>query len=57
MNGEAGFTSTLEMLRDKLDVATSMSGRPTIADIDRDIIGSVSLPLGMFLRQQNTFRY
>ena len=30
------------MLRDELDATMGMCGRPTVADIDRDIIGSLA---------------
>ena len=56
-NGEDGLTSVLEMFRDELDATMGMCGRPTIADIDRDIIGTVSPLLGLFPQQQDTFRY
>jgi isopentenyl diphosphate isomerase/L-lactate dehydrogenase-like FMN-dependent dehydrogenase len=45
------------MLRDELDATMGMCGRPTIADIDRDIIGTVSPLLAQFPQQQDTFRY
>ena len=34
-----------------------MCGRPTIADADLDVIGTVSPLLGMFPQQWDTFRY
>ena len=57
VNGEEGLTSVLEMLRDEMDATMGMCGRPTIADIDRDIIGTVSPLLGMFPQSWDTVRY
>ena len=48
---------SLEFLRDELDATMGMCGRPTIADIDRDVIGTVPPLLGMFPQQWDTFRY
>ena len=42
VNGAAGLTSVLDMLRDELDIAMGMCGRPTIESIDSDLIGIVS---------------
>ncbi len=57
VDGENGLRAVLEMLRDELDATMGMCGRPTIEDLDRDIIGSVSPLLGMFPHQRDTFRY
>ena len=43
-DGEDGLTSVLEMLRDELDATMGMCGRPTIADIDRDVPSAPSPP-------------
>ena len=51
VNGEAGVSAVLEMLRDELDASMGMCGRPTIDSIDRDVIGTVSPLLGMFPTQ------
>ena len=40
--GEAGVCTILQMLRDELEMAMSMCGRPTIASIDRSLLGTVS---------------
>ena len=42
VNGETGLTSVLDMLRDELDIAMGMCGRPTIESIGSDLIGTVS---------------
>ena len=42
VNGEAGLTAVLEMLRDELDTAMGMLGRPTIDSLDSEILGTVS---------------
>ena len=42
VDGEAGVRAILQMLRDELEMAMSMCGRPTIASIDRSVIGTVS---------------
>ena len=48
VNGEAGLRDVLQMLRDELDMAMGMCGRPTIKDIDPSVIGTVS-PLMSFV--------
>ena len=48
VNGEAGLTAVLDMLRDELDSAMGMCGRPTIDSIDREVIGTVSPLLSSF---------
>ena len=42
VDGEAGVRTILQMLRDELEMAMSMCGRPTIASIDRSVLGTVS---------------
>ena len=48
VDGEAGVTAVLSMLRDELDATMAMCGRPTVDSIDREILGTVSPLLGMF---------
>ena len=48
VDGEAGLRAVLTMLRDELNGAMGMCGRPTINSIDRDTIGTVSPLLGLF---------
>ena len=48
LEGEAGVCSVLGMLRDELDGAMGMCGRPTIDRIDRDVLGGVSPLLSLF---------
>jgi 4-hydroxymandelate oxidase len=48
--GEAGVQAVLGMLRDELEMAMGMCGRPTIASIDRSLLGTVS-PLLSVLQQ------
>ena len=57
VNGENGVRAVLEMLRDELDATMGMCGRPTIADIDREAIATVSPLLGMFPQAWDSFRY
>jgi len=42
VDGEAGVKSILQMLRDELETAMGMCGRPTMASIDRSLLGMVS---------------
>jgi isopentenyl diphosphate isomerase/L-lactate dehydrogenase-like FMN-dependent dehydrogenase len=42
VDGEAGVCTILQMLRDELEMAMGMCGRPTIASIDRSLLGTVS---------------
>lgn len=42
VDGEAGVKSILQMLRDELETAMGMCGRPTMASIDRSLLGTVS---------------
>lgn len=42
VNGEAGLRAVLQMLRDELDIAMGMCGRPTIPSIDKSLLGTVS---------------
>lgn len=52
VNGEAGVRAILEMLRDELEMAMGMCGRPTIQSIDRSVLGTVS-PLQSMLQGLN----
>ena len=45
------------MLRHELYATTGMCGCPTIADINRDVIGPVSAVLGLFPQSWDTVRY
>jgi 4-hydroxymandelate oxidase len=42
VDGEAGVRAVLEMLREELEIAMGMCGRPTISSIDRSLLGTVS---------------
>lgn len=42
VDGESGVRAVLEMLRDELEIAMTMCGRPTIASLDRSVLGTVS---------------
>lgn len=42
VDGEAGVRAVLGMFRDELEMAMGMCGRPTIASIDRSLLGVVS---------------
>lgn len=42
VNGEAGVRAVLEMLRDELEMAMGMCGRPTVQSVDRSLLGTVS---------------
>jgi 4-hydroxymandelate oxidase len=37
-DGEAGATHVLRLLRDELDLAMTLCGAPTVADITRDLV-------------------
>jgi isopentenyl diphosphate isomerase/L-lactate dehydrogenase-like FMN-dependent dehydrogenase len=50
VDGEAGVRAVLQMLRDELEIAMGMCGRPTVASIDRSLLGTVS-PLLSVLQQ------
>jgi isopentenyl diphosphate isomerase/L-lactate dehydrogenase-like FMN-dependent dehydrogenase len=50
VDGEAGVQAVLRMLRDELEMAMGMCGRPTITSIDRSLLGTVS-PLLSVLQQ------
>ena len=50
VDGEAGVRAVLQMLRDELEMAMGMCGRPTIASLDRSLLGTVS-PLLSVLQQ------
>lgn len=42
VDGEAGVRAVLHILRDELEMAMAMCGRPTIQSIDRTVLGTVS---------------
>jgi 4-hydroxymandelate oxidase len=42
VDGEAGLRAVLQMLRDELEMAMGMCGRPTIQSIDISLLGTVS---------------
>jgi len=42
VDGEAGLRAVLQMLRDELEMAMCMCGRPTIESIDISLLGTVS---------------
>jgi 4-hydroxymandelate oxidase len=42
VDGEAGLRSVVQMLRDELEMAMGMCGRPTIPSIDISLLGTVS---------------
>jgi 4-hydroxymandelate oxidase len=48
VDGEAGLRTVLTMLRDELEMAMGMCGRPTIESIDKSLLGTVS-PLASVL--------
>lgn len=55
VDGEAGVRAVLKMLRDELEMAMGMCGRPTIQSIDRSLLGVVS-PLLSVLQSSNGLR-
>ena len=55
VDGEAGVRTVLQMLRDELDIAMGMWGRPTIESIDISLLGTVS-PLVSVLPQPQELR-
>ena len=55
VDGEAGLRTVLQMLRDELDIAMGMWGRPTIDSIDISLLGTVS-PLASVLPQLQDLR-
>jgi 4-hydroxymandelate oxidase len=50
VEGETGVRTILQMLRDELEMAMCMCGRPTLQSIDRSLLGTVS-PLQSVLQQ------
>ena len=42
VDGEVGVRTILQMLRDELEMAMGMCGRPTIASLDRSVLGTMS---------------
>jgi 4-hydroxymandelate oxidase len=55
VDGEAGVRTILQILRDELEMAMGMCGRPTIASLDRSLLGTVS-PLLSVLHQPQGLR-
>jgi isopentenyl diphosphate isomerase/L-lactate dehydrogenase-like FMN-dependent dehydrogenase len=55
VDGEMGVRAVLKMLRDELEMAMGMCGRPTIESIDRSLLGIVS-PLLSVLQLPNGLR-
>ena len=55
VDGEAGVRAVLQMLRDELDMAMAMCGRPTLESIDTSLVGTVS-PLISVLPQPQGLR-
>ena len=52
LDGEAGVRAVLEMLRDELDMAMGMCGRPTIDSIDTSLLGTVSPLMSVLARPE-----
>ena len=48
VNGEAGAREVLQILRDELDLAMAMCGRPNLASLDRSLLG-IGSPLSAVL--------
>lgn len=55
VDGEAGLRTVLQMLKDELDIAMGMCGRPTIDSIDISLLGTMS-PLMSVLAQPQGIR-
>jgi isopentenyl diphosphate isomerase/L-lactate dehydrogenase-like FMN-dependent dehydrogenase len=55
VDGEAGVRTILQILRDELEMAMGMCGRPTTASLDRSLLGTVS-PLLSVLQQPEGLR-
>jgi 4-hydroxymandelate oxidase len=55
VDGESGLRAVLQMLRDELEMAMGMCGRPTIQSIDISLLGTVS-PLLAVLHQPQGLR-
>jgi 4-hydroxymandelate oxidase len=56
VDGEAGLRAVLQMLRDELEMAMGMCGRPTIQSIDISLLGSMS-PLLSVLHPPQGLRF
>jgi isopentenyl diphosphate isomerase/L-lactate dehydrogenase-like FMN-dependent dehydrogenase len=56
VDGEAGVRAVLKMLRDELEIAMGMCGRPTIESIDRSLLGVIS-PLLSVLQPPDGVRF
>ena len=55
VDGEAGVRTVLQMLREELDIAMGLCGRPTIDSIDISLLGTIS-PLMSVLSQPRDVR-
>ena len=51
VNGEAGVTAVLDMLRDELNTSMGICGRTTINSIDLDTLGGISPLQKLFNRR------
>jgi 4-hydroxymandelate oxidase len=56
VDGEAGLRAVLQMLRDELEMAMGMCGRPTIESIDLSLLGTMS-PLLSVLHPPQGLRF
>ena len=56
VDGEAGLRAVLQMLRDELEMAMGMCGRPTIQSIDLSLLGTMS-PLLSVLHPPQGLRF
>jgi 4-hydroxymandelate oxidase len=52
VDGESGLRAVLQMLRDELEMAMGMCGRPTIQSIDISLLGTVSPLLSVLHNRQ-----
>jgi 4-hydroxymandelate oxidase len=56
VDGESGLRAVIQMLRDELEMAMGMCGRPTVRSIDISLLGTVS-PLLSVLHQPQHLRF
>jgi 4-hydroxymandelate oxidase len=56
VDGESGLRAVIQMLRDELEMAMGMCGRPTVQSIDISLLGTVS-PLLSVLHQPQHLRF
>jgi 4-hydroxymandelate oxidase len=56
VDGEPGLRAVIQMLRDELEMAMGMCGRPTVQSIDLSLLGTVS-PLLSVLHQPQHLRF